>query len=128
MSKKTIYALFDDKEPLFIETVNYCFEMSKLSEIQILEDESLGTLEKIKRILIVLPESYIHIDWRKVYAGKDKFPAVYGEIKARIETDWHKTIELIEQRIEEGVIKPISIPVLKAIVQATFEQFWIVLN
>lgn len=123
MSKKTIYALFNDKETLFIETVHYCFDMIKLSEMQIIEDESLDTLEKIKRILIVLPERYTHIDWRKIYAGKDKFPAVYRAIKSRIETDWNKTIELIEQGIVEGKIKPISIPVLKVMVQATLEQF-----
>ena len=44
MSKKTIYALFNDKETLFIETVHYCFDMIKLSEMQIIEDESLDTL------------------------------------------------------------------------------------
>ena len=48
---------------------------------------------------------------------------MYRVIKSRIETDWNKTIELIEQGIAEGKIKPISIQVLKVMVQATLEQF-----
>lgn len=123
MSKKTIYTMFKDKESLFIETVNYCFDRIKLSEADILKDESIDIPEKIKRILVVLPETYKHIDWRKIYSGRDKFPNVYKAIKRRLETDWQDTIALIEKGIEEEKIRPISIPVLRVMVQATIEQF-----
>ena len=123
MSKKSIYKVFKDKEILFIETVDYCFDMIKAGEASILADEELDIVEKVKSILIVLPERYSHIDWRKIYAGKEKFPKAYKEIKRRLETDWNGTIALIEQGIAENKIRPICIPVLKVMVQATIEQF-----
>lgn len=123
MSKKTIYKVFKDKEILFIETVDYCFDMIKAGEASILADPNLNVVEKIKSILVVLPERYSQIDWRKIYAGKEKFPAAYKEIKKRLETDWNGTIALIEQGIAENKIRPICIPVLKVMVQATIEQF-----
>lgn len=123
MSKKTLYTVFKDKETLFIETANYCFDAIKKSEAKILEDEHLDVVEKIKRILVVLPEQYKNIDWRKIYAGKEKFPDVYKEIKRRLESDWSATIALIEQGVKQEKIKPICIPVLKVMVQATIEQF-----
>lgn len=123
ISKKTIYTVFKDKETLFLETVDYFFNIIKASETNILEDESLDILEKIRCILTVLPERHKHIDWRKIYVGKEKFPKVYKAIKKRLETDWQGTIALIEQGIAEKKIKPICIPVLKVMVQATIEQF-----
>lgn len=123
MSKKTIYKVFKDKEILFIETVDYCFDMIKMGEASILADSSLDVVEKIKAILVVLPGRYSQIDWRKIYAGKEKFPEAYKEIRKRLETDWNGTIGLIEQGIAENKVRPICIPVLKVMVQATIEQF-----
>jgi hypothetical protein len=54
---------------------------------------------------------------------KDKYPKVYSKINDRLESDWEETIALIEQGIEEGSIRPISIPTLKVIFEATVEKF-----
>jgi hypothetical protein len=54
---------------------------------------------------------------------KDKYPKVYSKINDRLENDWEETITLIEQGIEEGSIRPISIPTLKVIFEATVEKF-----
>ena len=43
-------------------------------------------------------------------------------MSVRLENDWEKTIELIERGMEEGVIRPISIPVLKALVSGAMES------
>ena len=56
ISKKTIYQAFPDKEALFLGMVDYLFDRIKESEREVLEDESLSTLEKIRRILGVMPE------------------------------------------------------------------------
>lgn len=123
ISKKTIYTLFPDKESLFLETVDYCFGAIKEEEKKIHEDDTMDIIEKIKRILIVLPERQKSVDWRQVYLTKDKFPKIYGKIEKRIETEWDSTIELLEEGISVGRLKSISIPVFKIMVESSIEGF-----
>ena len=124
ISKKTIYQVFADKEALFLAMVDYLFDCSKESEREVMADESLGTLEKIRKILGVMPESYKEIDFRQMYLLKDKFPEIYHQVELRLETGWETTIALLEQGMEEGVIRRINIPVLKMMLEASLEQFF----
>ena len=70
ISKKTIYTVFETKEALFLTMVDYLFDSIKESEAAVVENPALGTLEKIKRILGVMPESYRNIDFRQLYELK----------------------------------------------------------
>ena len=54
--KKTIYTVFQDKNTLVSEMVDYCFDSIKESEQKVLSDTSLDTVGKIRAILGVLPE------------------------------------------------------------------------
>lgn len=124
ISKKTIYTVFRDKEELFLAMVDYIFDSIKESEGKVLEDKSLSTVEKIHMVLGVLPEGYKDIDFRQLYLLKGKYPQIYKQVELRLETGWEKTLELIEQGIEEGSIKPIKLPILKMMMEASLEQFF----
>lgn len=125
ISKKTIYTVFQDKEDLFLNMVDYLFDTIKESELKVLQDESLpATLDKIKAILGVMPESYQEVDFRQLYILKDKYPKIYDKVERRLETGWETTISLLEQGIEEGVIRPIKIPIFKMMMEAALEQFF----
>lgn len=123
ISKKTIYKYFDDKETLLLKTIEHCFKNIKASEATVLKNDALSTVDKIRQIIVVLPNHYYHIDWRKIYSAKDKYPKLYKEIESRIESDWENTFALLEQGIREGVIKPISLPILKIMIEASIEHF-----
>ena len=124
MSKKTIYTVFDDKESLFLDMVDYLFDSIKDSERQVMEDESLGTLEKVRKILGVLPEGYQNIDFRQLYPLKEKYPNTYAKVQERLETGWETTIALLEQGMAEGVIRQVEIPLVKLMLEAALEQFF----
>ena len=124
ISKKTIYTVFQDKNTLVSEMVDYCFDSIKESEQKVLSDTSLDTVGKIRAILGVLPESYKDIDFRQLYLLKDKYPKIYKKVEQRLETGWETTIALIEQGIREGTVRPIQIPILKTMLEATLEQFF----
>ena len=79
MSKKTIYTIFKDKNTLFMEMVDYLFDTIKESESKIIEDDTLSTTEKIRRILGVMPESYKDIDLRQLYVKRQ----IPGDIQTR---------------------------------------------
>lgn len=124
MSKKTIYTVFRDKESMFFHMVDYCFDKIKESEDAVLADDSLSTEEKIRRILGVLPESYKDIDFRQLYSLKDKFPKIYQKVEERLENGWEKTIVLLNQGMEEGVIRKVNVQIVKMMFEASIEQFF----
>lgn len=124
ISKKTMYLYFKDKEELFFKMVDYLFDGIKESEQKVLADESLSTVEKIRKILGVLPESYAEVDFSQLFLLKDKFPNIYKKVEERLETGWENSIALIEKGQEEGVIKPVKIPLVKMMLEASLEQFF----
>ena len=124
MSKKTIYRVFRDKEMMFYQMVDYCFDRIKESETEVVHNRTLSTVEKIRAILCVLPESYVDVDFGQLYQLKDKYPNIYRKVEERLETGWEATIELIQQGIEEGVIRPVNVVVFKTMMEATLEQFF----
>lgn len=123
ISKKTIYSLFSEKEALLSETVDYFFTRIKNSENEIIHNPLLDITTKIRKVLIVFPERYRHIDWRQIYAAKDKYPSVYQKIEMRLETEWDATLALFNEGISQGKIKPVCLPVLKVMVEASIEHF-----
>jgi len=72
----------------------------------------------------VMPEGYKDVDLRQLYILKDKFPKIYAKVEERLESGWEKTISLIEQGMEEGVIRRVSIPIVKLMMEAALEQFF----
>lgn len=123
ISKRTLYTIVQDKEALFIEAVDCVFGAIKDSEREIVEDMSLDIVDKLRKILIVLPQKYKAIDYRQLYDLQSKFPRIYAKIEDRLETDWEPTFQLMEQAMEEGRIRKVSKPVFKAIISGTIEYY-----
>ena len=123
MSKKTIYTIFRDKESLFLEMVDYCFDHIKEAEQEVLEDVSLNTVDKIRKLLGVMPEGYRDIDFRQLYSLKDKYPKIYARVELRLETGWETSIDLIHKGIEEGALRQVDPLIVKTMMEATIEQF-----
>lgn len=123
MSKKTIYTFFPDKENMLLEAVEYGFNAIKASEKMIMEDSSLDVVEKLRRILIVMPEKYKNIDFRQVYVMKERYPRIYKRIEARIDSQWEDTIQLIQEGIRQKKIRNISIPIFKSMFESAIMGF-----
>ena len=123
ISKKTIYQVFRDKEALFLETVDYLFDRIKDSEQKIVENQEMDTLQKIHTILGVMPECYQDVDFRQLYQLKEKYPEIYHQVEVRLETGWETTIALLEQGMEQGVLRRVSLPILQRMISASIEDF-----
>ena len=124
ISKKTVYAVFENKEAMLLELADYCFADIKKNERDILENPDLDVLSKIEKIMIVLPERYQNIGLQNLYQLNEKYPRIYQRVGTYLSTDWDATISLLEQGIAEGKIRPIKIPVLKAMVESTIHGFF----
>lgn len=124
ISKKTIYQIIDDKSSLINDLVDYCFKSIKEREMEIMEDNSLSTLEKISAILSAMPERFVSMDITGLYVLEDKYPKAYAKLQYYLETGWDMTFELLGQGIQEGVIREINLPLFKMIYSATLESFF----
>lgn len=122
MSKRTIYTVVEDKETLFLDAVDYVFAAIKESERTILEEDDLGTIDKIKGILIVLPEKYHTIDFRRIYELKERYPNIFAKVEEKIENNWEPTFHLLEQAMEQNIIKKINLHLFRAMISGTIEQ------
>lgn len=123
-SKKTIYVYFPDKRALLDEMVDYIFDSIKASEQEIIQDPALPLTEKLRRVLGAMPDKYRNVDFRQLYVLKDKYPKIYAHMEQRLENDWEATSDLLTEGMETGVIRIISIPLFKTMMQATLEQFF----
>lgn len=124
ISKKTLYNVYDNKEAMLLALADYCFADIKKSEKAILEDTEMDIVTKIEKIMVVLPERYQNIGLSNLYQLKDKYPNIYTRVSSYLETDWDATIALLEQGISEGKIRPVSIPIVQAMVESTIQQFF----
>lgn len=123
ISKKTLYKVFSTKDELFMAMVGYCFDAIKQSERAVIENDSMDIVDKIRSIIIVLPEKYASIDFRQIWELQLHFPKVYEQVAHRLETDWEPTMQLLDEGIALGRIRPVSKIVFKMMAEASFEYF-----
>lgn len=123
MSKKTLYVLFDSKEALLLAVVDAMFDAVKADEAQILARQDLSLADKVRQLVVVLPDSYKNLDWSRLQGVEEKYPAVYGRIRQRLESEWEPTLELLRQGMEQGELRPFQPGLLRAVVEGAMEHF-----
>lgn len=123
MSKKTLYVLFDSKEALLLAVVDTMFDAVKADEAKILARQDLSLADKVRQLVVVLPDSYKNLDWSRLQGVEEKYPAVYDRIRQRLESEWEPTLELLRQGMEQGELRPFQPGLLRAVVEGAMEHF-----
>ena len=124
MSKKTIYAVFEDKRSIMNETIDRFFDDALIEEEAILNDDSLSISEQLRMIIGSVPERYTQNDLAQLYVLKEKYPSVYRHWQRCRENYWEGVCILLKRGIESGEIRDVRIPVLRTMFQSTIEQFF----
>ena len=124
MSKKTIYAVFEDKRSIMNETIDRFFDDALIEEEAILNDDSLSISEQLRMIIGSVPERYTQNDLAQLYVLKEKYPSVYRHWQRCRENYWQGVAILLRRGIDQGEIRPVSMPILKTMFQSTIEQFF----
>lgn len=124
MSKKTIYTVFRTKRSIMTATIDRFFAEAYIEQKAILADSSLSTTEQLRRVIGSVPERYIGHDLSQLYVLKDRYPSVYRHWHNCREEYWNAVEVLIKKGIQEGNIRPVTMPILKSMFQRTIEQFF----
>lgn len=122
ISKKTIYSVYPSKEALLVDMVDALF-----ADIHRVKGElraaSAPIEERIRAVIVALPEQYRALDFRLLDALDEKYPAAARRVREHLETNWEPTIALLEEGMAAGRIRPVSIPVLRQMITASIECF-----
>lgn len=122
ISKKTIYTVYSSKEALLIDMIDELF--ADIHNVKAkLAASSDSVEERIKAVIVALPEQYMTIDFRLLDTLDEKYPTAARRVREHLETNWEPTIALIEEGIASGRIRPVSISVLKQMIVASIECF-----
>lgn len=122
ISKKTIYTVCASKEELLLDMIDSLF--ADIHRVKAELAASRGSIEeRIKSVIVALPEQYAAIDFRMMDSLEEKYPAAARCVREHLESDWEPTVALIEEGIAAGRIRAVSIPVLKQMIVASIECF-----
>lgn len=122
ISKKTIYAAYPSKEALLLDMVDDVFTSIHSRKRALIEGEG-SVPEKLRRVIIALPDEYATMDLRQMDELDKKYPAVAARVRHQLETGWEPTLELLRQGVREGTIRAVSLPVLQTMITASIEAF-----
>ncbi|MBQ9014072.1 MAG: hypothetical protein IJ094_11085 [Bacilli bacterium] len=91
------------------------FDSIKQQGHKIIEDTSIDDLEKLKRLLTIIPTSYNTIDYTKIHEIKKFYPNIYEKIINRLDICWKPTEILVNKCIEERLIKKVNLSLMKSV-------------
>lgn len=122
ISKRTLYENISSKEALLELVIDKTFADIKRQQKEILKNRNFSTMEKLKKMLVIVPIYSSNLDYRRVEELKTTYPRLYKKVEDGLENDWDATIILIEKAMDEGVIRKVNMIVLRMLLVDIFEK------
>lgn len=121
ISKRTLYETIPSKKDAIEMVIDRTFLDVKEQQRKIFEDHDSPIVDKVRRLLTIIPTYADILDYRRVNEIKRTYPDLYVKVHENINNDWDDTIRLLEEGMKAGVIKPKNLVILKAILCEIFE-------
>lgn len=122
ISKKTIYTVYPSKEALLSDMIDGLFADIHRKKAE-LAAEDAPIEERIRKVIVALPEQYAAMDFRLLDELEEKYPAAAQRVREHLESNWEPTVALLEEGMSSGRIRRISIPLLQQMIVASIERF-----
>lgn len=122
ISKKTIYKYYTDKEELLCDMVEYVFDRIKRAEAESYALE-LSTADRIRGVLGAFPEILEGFDYNELSENSQKYPKAAALISKRLSGGWERTRELLNQGMEEGIVRNVNLDIFQLMYEASMEKF-----
>lgn len=121
VSKKTLYTVYPGKEALLMDLVDTAFAAIHRRKRQLIDGP--GTVpQRVRAVIVALPDDYAALDLRQLAALDEKYPAVAARVRRHLETGWEPTLALLAQGVAEGSLRPVNLAVLRQMVTGAIEQ------
>lgn len=121
VSKKTLYTVYPGKEALLMDLVDTAFAAIHRRKQELIDGP--GTVpQRVRAVIVALPDDYAALDLRQLAALDEKYPAVAARVRWHLETGWEPTLALLAQGMAEGSLRPVDLSVLRQMVTGGIEQ------
>lgn len=127
ISKKTIYEHFSSKEEIIQTIVERILKETDEKTNNIIADQTLTLIEKVKNLMLVLPEYYQIYDRPVLEGMKRYYPDLWQNINDSLQEDWEELEQIIEEGIKQGEVESnySTVVIMKVLIEAfntTFDQ------
>ncbi|WP_211749353.1 TetR/AcrR family transcriptional regulator [Paenibacillus sp. Marseille-Q4541] len=112
VSKRTLYEHFSSKEKIVATIVSRILKEIVVKEERIYQDTTLGTIDKLKEILAIMPQKSVVVDPRFLEELKRYHPKEWKRITKFLDDEWNYVKQVLEEGIENGSIRPINVTLL----------------
>lgn len=113
VSKKTLYQYFESKEKIFEALmVGMRAEMNR-KQVELFEDETIPAIDKMKRLLTMLPSNYELITPVTLNQMKRSYPKLYHLMMDMYHYEWTRFDKVYEKAVETGEIQAFDVAFFK---------------
>lgn len=104
ISTKTIYEWYSSKEELIRDMVEQAIEEIKEREQAILKNQTLSTMDKLKALLVLLPQDFQFFDIKRLYELQRYYSEVWETLNSFMEEQWDGVARIIAEGQTEGLL------------------------
>jgi len=122
ISKRTLYETVPSKTDVFEMVIDRTFADVKRQQKEIFENSGMSLEDKLKRLFTIVPSYSEVMDYRRVNEIKRVYPQLYQKIHEYLSSDWDRTIALLKEGMDAGIIRRKNIVVLKVLLLEIFER------
>ena len=122
ISKRTLYETVPSKTNVFEMVIDRTFADVKRQQKEIFENSGMSLEDKLKRLFTIVPSYSEVMDYRRVNEIKRVYPQLYQKIHEYLSSDWDRTIALLKEGMDAGIIRRKNIVVLKVLLLEIFER------
>jgi len=122
ISKRTLYETISSKTEVLEMVIDRTFADVKRQQKEIFDNSGLSLTDKLKRLFTIVPSYSEVIDYRRVNEIRRVYPQLYQKIHDNLSSDWERTLDLLEEGMEAGVVKRKNLVVLKVLLLEIFEK------
>ncbi|MCP3776307.1 TetR/AcrR family transcriptional regulator [Paenibacillus sp. MZ04-78.2] len=124
VSKSTLYEHFTSKDELVGYLVQQANEETERRFQEIIQHSSLTIPEKLKAILLIVPLDFQHSYVRLLAEVERYHPEQWSKLDHAIDEEWEIVTKLVEDGINSGIFRPMHIPTLIQILNASFQSIF----
>ncbi|WP_281277109.1 TetR/AcrR family transcriptional regulator [Siminovitchia terrae] len=126
VSKKTLYKYYSSKAEILDELIDMTLENMEEKARAIKSNEELPLIERLRGVIAIVPDHLELTDIRILNEMKKFFPEQWAKVDSFLQSDWEEIRILVEQGIEEGIIKNMNVALIMKVIivsiNTTLEQ------
>ena len=85
-----------------------------------MENAELDIVEKIKKVLCIMPNSIVPIDYKRIHEIKEFYPRLYGRIEYHLSIEWDNTLYLIQEGVRLKRLRNVKPAMLRQIILGVY--------